>query len=356
LPTKQKEVFGFLPYWMLKNHTYLRYDLLTTIAYFSLHINEQGEFIKIKADGNSELGWLNWKQNSDLQRVISEAKKNNVRVALTVAAQDNNVLEEFLNCSSCWDTLTTTTIIELKDKNISDLNLDFEYQGFPEEKLRAQYTNFVKKITADVHKEIEGSQVSVDTYADAAHKTKLHNVKALADAADILFIMAYDFHRLTSDKTGPIAPLSGAPDKYKYDLTHMLEDYLRFTEPDKLIMGVAYYGYDWITEDEKLGSLRIPGNDNLGYSKVSYYGICEYHKENRGEQRHWDEEAQTPWFHYYDVTHNVFRHCHYENGQSLAAKYDFIKNNNLRGVGIWALGYDSKYVELWELLEEKLSE
>lgn len=352
-PLAKKEVFGFLPYWMLKNHQYIRYDLLTTIAYFGLHIDGQGEFVKTNDDGNSELGWLNWQKNNQLDQIIKEAKGKKVRVALTVVAQDNAVLEDFLNCRPCWDTLITNSLLELKKKNISDLNLDFEYQGVPEEALRDQYSEFVKRVTQKVHEEIPNSQVSVDTYAEAAYKTKLHDIKALADASDILFIMAYDFHRLTGNKTGPIAPLKGAPDKYKYDLTLMLRDYLRFAPKEKLIMGVAYYGYDWLTEDEKLGSFRIPGNENIGFSHVSYYGECEYHEENKREQKRWDEDAQAPWFYYYDNDHQVFRQCHYENKQALAAKYDFIIDNNLRGVGIWALGYDGKFPELWELLEEK---
>jgi hypothetical protein len=37
-------------------------------------------------------------------------------------------------------------------------------------------------------------------------------------------------------------------------------------------------------------------------------------------------------------------------------KYDWIKKNKLGGVGIWALGYDNGYSDLWDILAEKFSE
>ncbi|MFT4678625.1 MAG: spore germination protein YaaH, partial [Chitinophagales bacterium] len=42
--------------------------------------------------------------------------------------------------------------------------------------------------------------------------------------------------------------------------------------------------------------------------------------------------------------------------KSLSIKYDWIKKNKIGGVGIWALGYDNGYPELWNLLTEKFSQ
>ena len=43
----------------------------------------------------------------------------------------------------------------------------------------------------------------------------------------------------------------------------------------------------------------------------------------------------------------------YDDSLSLSLKYDFAINNNLLGVGIWALGYDGTNPELWDLLSAK---
>jgi spore germination protein YaaH len=47
------------------------------------------------------------------------------------------------------------------------------------------------------------------------------------------------------------------------------------------------------------------------------------------------------------------RQVYFENERSLRAKYELIKANDLAGVGIWALGYDGGYQELWNLLKEQ---
>jgi len=43
----------------------------------------------------------------------------------------------------------------------------------------------------------------------------------------------------------------------------------------------------------------------------------------------------------------------YDDSLSLSLKYDFAINNDLLGVGIWAMGYDGSNPELWDLLSAK---
>ncbi|GIT57317.1 MAG: hypothetical protein Ct9H300mP18_07460 [Candidatus Neomarinimicrobiota bacterium] len=43
----------------------------------------------------------------------------------------------------------------------------------------------------------------------------------------------------------------------------------------------------------------------------------------------------------------------YDDSLSLSKKYDFAISKKLGGVGIWALGYDEGYDELWNALMKK---
>ena len=45
-----------------------------------------------------------------------------------------------------------------------------------------------------------------------------------------------------------------------------------------------------------------------------------------------------------------------EDEKSLGLKYDFAKDKQLAGVGIWALGFDDGKKELWTLLEDKFGQ
>ena len=49
----------------------------------------------------------------------------------------------------------------------------------------------------------------------------------------------------------------------------------------------------------------------------------------------------------------TWRELYYDDAQSLAAKYDMINYWNLRGMGIWALGYDAGHPEMPALVANK---
>ena len=63
--------------------------------------------------------------------------------------------------------------------------------------------------------------------------------------------------------------------------------------------------------------------------------------------------SQTPWYHY---NNNGWNQGWYDDSLSLSLKYDFALFNDLKGVGIWALGYDDGRPELWELLHAKFGD
>lgn len=348
-----KEVVGFFPYWMLDNAEFIQYETLSELVYFGLNVDSEGNFVTVLEDGSPEKGWENWQTNEKLSKVLSNADRYGVKKALAVIMQDNDDIASFLMCRSCWSQLSRNTITEMQESQTDNLHLDFEYIGIAPEQLRGQFGLFADFMVKQIHTQFPESIVTIDTFADAAYRARLHDIKRLAPIADRLFIMSYDFHQLSDDQTGPIAPIGGAPTKFRYDLTTMVKDYELYAPKEKLLMGVAYYGHYWITEDSSLGSIRVPGDDTIGYSRISYYKYCLEHPRNTNETYHWDEDAKAPWFSFYDEEAGITRQCHYENMDSLRAKYDFVQMNDLKGIGIWALGYDGDRPELWNLLKEE---
>ena len=82
----RRQVFGFLPYWELNDaSTRLTYDLLSTIAYFGVGADAQGNLIKRNRDGSRSIGWAGW-TSSRLTSVIQAAHRKGTRVVLTVQA------------------------------------------------------------------------------------------------------------------------------------------------------------------------------------------------------------------------------------------------------------------------------
>jgi hypothetical protein len=70
------------------------------------------------------------------------------------------------------------------------------------------------------------------------------------------------------------------------------------------------------------------------------------------ENLHFEPNSLSP---YYIYNINDWHHCFADNAYSLGMKYDWIKRYNLAGIGIWALGYDNGYPELWDLLRDKFT-
>ena len=81
----RRQVFGFLPYWELSGaSTKLNNDVLSTIAYFSVGADRDGNLRKKDPDGTNTTGWGGW-TSSNMTSVISSAHQHGTRVVLTVS-------------------------------------------------------------------------------------------------------------------------------------------------------------------------------------------------------------------------------------------------------------------------------
>src|SRR5207245_4453342 len=79
-----RQVFGFLPYWELSDRsTTLNYGLLSTIAYFSVGVDQSGNLLRRNPDGSVSVGWSGW-TSSKLTSVINAAHSTGTRVVITL--------------------------------------------------------------------------------------------------------------------------------------------------------------------------------------------------------------------------------------------------------------------------------
>lgn len=345
-----KIIYGYLPYWSITDAKYLQYDKLTDISYFGLRIDARGNFVKLNELGELEPGYNNWKNNKELDKIIAESKKNGVRFSFTVISHVDDVSDQFLDCRGCWDTLKNNIVSELLEKGITDVNLNFEYVEFTPKEKAIKYSQLTEYLNSELDALFGDSRVVVASFADSLVKERVTDISTLSKVADYIFIMAYDFHRPTSDITGPVAPLGGKGVHAEYDIYSMISDYKSAAPPGKLLMGVPYYGYNWVIKDDEKYAKRLEGNDEIGFSQSqTYEQIMETILKVKPELK-WDDLGQTPYFSYTSPETGSLREIHYENAESLSFKYDLINREGLGGVGIWALGYDAGYNELWNTL------
>ena len=73
---------------------------------------------------------------------------------------------------------------------------------------------------------------------------------------------------------------------------------------------------------------------------------------DEGVKEQWEKDAMTPYITYKEDGKQKI--IFYENTQSLAYKMDLVRQADLGGIAIWALGYEGDAPELWEVIERKV--
>lgn len=320
--TVYKEVLGFHPYWQGTSWQSYQWDLLTTIAYFGVDINSNGDFTNMHS----------WPVTS----LINTAHSNGVRVVLVGILFNSDAIATLLNSSTRRQNLIDNLVNTVQDAGADGVNIDFE--GMPDGQ-QSNFVTFMSDLTNAFHSEIPGSQVTVDM--PAVNWSNRFNVSGLANACDGLMIMGYDYHWSTSTTTGPVAPLTGSG----YNVTSTINYYLSNTgyNRSKLILGVPYYGIQWPAESSS------PGAATTGGGTAKFYSAAEGLAASYGKLRY-TSAGDIPWYRYENSTN--WTQGWYDDSLSLSLKYELALQEDIQGIGIWALGYDGNRPELWQALQE----
>lgn len=322
-----RTVFGFYPYWG-PGFSQIRFQDLTHIAFFSVEANGSGQLVNLR-------GWPNYP-------LIQAAHQASVRVVLVCTLFDSNQLQGLLSSAQARQSLVSNLKEQVVLGNADGVNIDFE--GVPGSQ-RANLVLFMKDLAVTLRDALPGADISIDT--PAVDWSNAFDYAALADICDTLMIMAYDYHWTGSSSPGPVSPLAGSDVWGKYSVTWTVADYLTKVGSQrsrKLVVGVPYYGYDWPSESDSLNAKALAQATSRTYSAASA-AAASY-------GRRWDNFSSTPWYFYTSQTpHQAW----FDDAASLSLKYDLVFQNDLQGIGIWALTYDQGTTELWALIERKFA-
>jgi spore germination protein YaaH/flagellar hook assembly protein FlgD len=347
----RREVFGFLPYWELSDSTLtLDYSTISTIAYFGVGADSAGHLIKRDSDGTLSTGWGGW-ASSAMTRVITAAHAARTRVVLTIqrfswTSGQRAQTTTLLSSATARQTLANEIASAVRDRGADGVNLDFE--PIPSGQT-ANFTTFVRQVRGALDARAPGYQLTFDSTGYIGN----YDVAALTarGAADAILVMGYDYRTGSSNYAGSIAPVNGTA----YDLTDTLKIFLSRTSSSKIILGLPYYGRVWSTVSDAPHAATRPQGSTYGSSSAVPYATAVGLANAYG--RRYDSLEQSAWTAY--TRRNctscplTWRELYYDDAQSLAAKYDLVNYSDLRGMGIWALGYDDARPELYTLLKTK---
>ena len=342
----RREVFGFLPYWELgASSTVLDWRTLSTVAYFSVGCTGNGKLLKHNPDGSATTGWAGW-TSTRMSSVINAAHQHQTRVVLTVtcfawSTGGAATQAALLGSAAARATLARQVAAAVRDRGADGVNLDFEPigAGYGDE-----FTKLVRSIRAELNAIAPGYQLTFD-----AMGTLDNQPIAAATApggADAVFIMGYDYRTATASTAGSIAPLTGP----EYDLNDTIKAFTAQVSPSKLILGVPWYGRAWSTPSDDPHAKNISG---ARYGRVAEPTYSQAVSLLGTFGRRWDAVEASPWTAYHKETCTAgagcvmsWRELYVDDAASLKLRYDLVNRASLRGVGIWALGFDGGHGEL----------
>ncbi|HEX2173336.1 MAG TPA: glycosyl hydrolase family 18 protein [Dehalococcoidia bacterium] len=148
-----------------------------------------------------------------------------------------------------------------------------------------------------------------------------YDYAALARYNDLIFIMAYAYRVPTSATAGSVGPVAWIDRVASYAVTRV--------PPEKLILGLAWYGYDWNLTDRSL-TRSVRHADAVATA-------------NRlGAAIDYDTQEEVAYFRYQDGDHQ--REVWFEDARSLAVKTQVAARYGIAGIGGWRLGHEDPAV------------
>jgi len=325
------EVYGYLPYWEIDGGTdaYLRYDLLTDIALFSVGFTSTGALDPSGTGYPTVLG-------STAATIVDHAHAAGVRVDLTVTSFGFAKNAAFFANPTAMATAATAISGLVQSEGLDGVSLDVEElynENF------AAYGTFVGQLRSALRSWNPAARVSVATNGSVSGAGMA--IQALANGADRVFIMGYSYRTAGANPAGSISPIVRADgDK---SLTWTLDLYAsRGIAADRLLLGLPYYGRSWHTTS---GDLHAPTTSSAGV----FIPSDDMAAIPPGTAIGHDTLEGTRWFAVLDSA-GTWTQTYFDDPVTLRAKYALASARDLAGVGIWALGYDRGVAGYWDAI------
>lgn len=326
------EVYGYLPYWEIGSATdaYLRYDLLTDIALFSVGISSTGT---IPTTG----GGFPAVTSATAATVVQHAHAAGVRVDLTVTSFGLAKNTAFFSSPTAQTTAIAAITGLVKTRGLDGVSFDVEMLANTD---FAAYGVFVGKLRSALRVANPGARVSVATNGSLSGAGMA--IQALANGADRVFIMGYSYRTSGANPAGSIAPITRA-DGGK-SLAWTLDLYASKGIPaNRMLLGLPYYGQSWNTTSGTLhaattssAGVFVPGIDLAGVPA--------------GTKIQTDAAEGSMWFAVQDPLTLAWTETYFDDPSTLLTKYRLAAGRGLAGVGIWTLGYDRGLPAYWDAL------
>ncbi|ERJ13841.1 glycosyl hydrolase family 18 protein [Haloplasma contractile] len=294
---------------------------LTYLAPFSYKINRDGTLNAPPLDNFKFIAEIN---NAALMMVITNLEEGQFSRELgRIILTDEELQEKLIN-----------NIVETaKQVGFSDVHFDLEF--LPPE-LKGAYNEFLRKAKRQISDAglLMSTALAPKTSAEQAGAWyEAHDYAAHGEIADFVVLMTYEWG-YSGGPPRAVSPLPEVTEVVKYALSEM--------PANKIMLGQNLYGYDWTLP-------FVPGGE-FAEAISPQEAIRRAYEFNAAIQ--YDDVSQAPFIEYFDddgKEHIIW----FEDARSIQAKFDLVKELDLRGVSYWKLGLP--FPQNWLLIEDNFN-
>ena len=344
------EVFGFIQNGEVTSGAWqgdLQFNLLSTIAYDAIDVNDNGTFI-------DDAGWQGW-TSQQATNLFNAAHAAGDPVVATFAylcgtADCDAGINTLLTTSSYESTFVSNVVAQVESRGVDGVNIDFE----PATGLGGDATQFTALMSQLASALPAGDELSVDTYASAYQGGEMWDIASLAPVVSAIDVMTYGLY--SGPDAQPNDPLAGP---YPYTDESVVNGYLAEMPASKLLLGIPYYGVTYSTTSTDFGAPLVANSSNDITNP--YYSVIQYELASCALpdlSQSYDTTSQTAWASWSFppngncTNFDSLRELYYDGTQSLEARYQLVNSDHLRGIGIWSLGMDSGSDALWNAIAD----
>ncbi len=294
--------------------------------------------------------------------MVNMAHSNGVKVTILIWSPGNtSIVDNVLASSAKMQTLINDIKTYMQTNNLDGVNIDFENvpvtNSVDQQPNKPRVLAFAQALYNAL--KLGGMNYhiswSVPYTKECQFIRPVWDFAAMAPYVDVFTVMSYDYIAGNTGWTGSIQPFAGGPmygsvygssaNKKQYNFQNTAAEFLAAGVPaSKIIMGEGFYGDEWSNLSSAApGVMGASGGTTLNYNKLADNAAAK--------GKLWSAAEQTHYYAYQSAGKWV--QGFYDSDSTLGIKLDHIKANNLGGLMIWALYYDSTHVELWNKIRQK---
>lgn len=250
-----------------------------------------------------------------LQEFLQYCKQNSIKVIPTVSSNNFSNMDKLLSSTANYTQNIQDISTEIKKYSFDGIDLDYEAINLTYKDIYMQYITKLKEILRDSTLSITLlPQWQNAKYTEKEETRSVQDYQRIANIADEIRIMTYDYTSPSSRSAGAIGPIPWVKEVINYTKELNIPS-------QKVYLGIHLYSYEW--NNEKISAL----------TNTTVKSIIE----KIGKNAIYNHEIAEGYAQYTCGGNNTCT-LYYQTKEGISSRRDLAKRHNLKGVAYWRIG------------------